>query len=84
MIIEVMACVCLASGDKVTAPLTADTTTRGRTTEEVSGSRLREGVMLFQSSLQTHASGSHAARSHNPAVGNINYVHNWRTLKRAL
>lgn len=38
MITEVMACVCLASGDEVTAPLTAATTTRGRTTAEVSGS----------------------------------------------
>lgn len=46
------------------------TTTRGRRTarrrERCRVPRLREGVMLFQSSLQMHAAEPHAAQSHNP------------------
>lgn len=53
MIIKVTASVCLASGDDVTA------------THEHAWT-LREGVLLFQSSLHTHAAEPHAAQSHNP------------------
>lgn len=71
VIIRVMACVCLASGDEVSAPLSAThdhawtprRTARRRKRYRVP--RLREGVMLFPSSLSTHAAEPHAAQSHN-------------------